>query len=433
MYGDADLGHAYDANRLLGLFAAQHVEDATLDLWRNTLNYRIFENKAEAARRLQLVATYSETNASAGPGIKNKLRMLTKVLTDPARTLDPVQLLLTLASHGGVCNIMKEVGIHTAYSLATDTVRDRFECATLDQQVLRALRDLREMLVEEEYKKKAIGRNNAHPLTEYRNYLSADIGLPRTPDPNQVSGWSLYKPLVPSMKDDYWARYSAARIVAHVCEGVNVQPRKIKYTDVVDWCLASSPLTDGVAFLEWVFDEDTGYLREEAAAWMLTQLQVLDDNGDIDSYGPPMDVDTAWDRFEADAVRITGAPLPKQAASAERVSQLLEWLEGPQGGDGSATWKAAVHKARAGAESVTACGEKTSVVRATLCALLTTYNRENLNMEKSSRVQIKLWQSYAKGGVAQVRATTLYNSQCSGDSRVLLLNVKYKVIHLAEN
>ena len=171
MYGDADLGHAYDANRLLALFSAQHVEDATLDLWRNTLNYRIFENKAEALRRLQLVATYSETNASAGPGIKNKLRMLTKILTDPARTLDPVQLLLTLASHGGVCNIMKEVGIHTAYSLATDTVRDRFECATLDQQVLRALRDLREMLVEEEYKQKAIGRNNAHPLTEYRNYL----------------------------------------------------------------------------------------------------------------------------------------------------------------------------------------------------------------------------------------------------------------------
>jgi hypothetical protein len=235
------------------------------------------------------------------------------------------------------------------------------------------------------------------------------------------------------MKDDYWARYSAARIVAHVCEGVNVQPRKIKYTDVVDWCLASSPLPDGIKFLEWVFDEDTGFLREEAAAWMLTKLQVLYDHGDIDSYGPPMDVATAWDRFEADAVRITGAPLPKQAASAERVSQLLEWLEGPQGGDGSATWKAAVHKAHAGAESVTACGEKTSVVRATVCALLTTGARTTgagslLNMEKNSRVQIKLWQSYAKGGVAQVRATRC-NRQCSGDSRVLL-NVKYKVLHL---
>ena len=43
-------------------------------------------------------------------------------------------------------------------------------------QVLRFLRDFREMLVEEDFMKVAESKNT-HPLLWYRNYLADDIGL----------------------------------------------------------------------------------------------------------------------------------------------------------------------------------------------------------------------------------------------------------------
>ena len=93
--------------------------------------------------------------------------------------------------------------------------------------------------------------------TRYTNigYNSPPSSLHQVPDPNGSKGWNLNKPLSPSMKDDYWARYSAARIVSHVCSSINEKPRKIKYQTVVDWCLMSSPVADTMAFLGWVFDE----------------------------------------------------------------------------------------------------------------------------------------------------------------------------------
>ena len=167
IYGDADLPADASGEHLLTLFDTLDVPDDMLDLWRNTSNRRIFSNSAEARKKLKLVTDYSEKSEKAGPGVKNKVRLITQVLTSPDGKLEPTQLLLLLASHGGVCNIMKEVGIATCYGLVTDNVRDEFERATLEQQVLRDLRDLRATLVEEEYKAESIGTNNAHPLIEY--------------------------------------------------------------------------------------------------------------------------------------------------------------------------------------------------------------------------------------------------------------------------
>lgn len=53
---------------------------------------------------------------------------------------------MTQASHGGVCNVMKEVGIQYAYSLMTNTVKESNERASFEQVVLRALRVLREVV-----------------------------------------------------------------------------------------------------------------------------------------------------------------------------------------------------------------------------------------------------------------------------------------------
>ena len=167
MFGAADLPADASADHLLSLFDTLDVPDNMLDLWRNTSDSRIFSNSAEARKKLKLVTDYSEESEKAGPGVKNKVRLITQVLTAPDGKLEPTQLLLLLASHGGVCNVMKEVGIATCYGLVTDNVRDEFERATLEQQVLRNLRDLRVTLVEEEYKAEGIGTNNAHPLIEY--------------------------------------------------------------------------------------------------------------------------------------------------------------------------------------------------------------------------------------------------------------------------
>ena len=72
------------------------------------------------------------------------------MLTEDA-SFDKFGVIALLASHGNVCNVMKEVGIQQAYALMTNSSQENNMRSSFDQALLRCLRLLRESVYFFEY------------------------------------------------------------------------------------------------------------------------------------------------------------------------------------------------------------------------------------------------------------------------------------------
>lgn len=244
---------------------------------------------------------YAETDAKAAPDIKMKLRFVAKsVLDNPIQTMAVVVM---LAVHGGVCNVMKEVGIRTAYSALADTLKSDCDANDPKNKVLRLLYDLREFCVEGLYHAQALkgaksSANspaiNTHNLIVYRNGIHKEIGLKYVPDPNMTDT----NVAVPYIETFFERFYHLQCIMECVHRAVNEPPRKLNYNTVVSYLQYHRPEkfgTDAEEFLFHCFDT-SGLFTRGAVAWMLYQMGIFSvpEGGKVDEEAlfPKLDEDT---------------------------------------------------------------------------------------------------------------------------------------------
>jgi hypothetical protein len=75
---------------------------------------------------LNSVLNYAEDDATASKDIKPKLRYVTKVLLEN-KELDPRNVIIMLAVHGGVCHVQKEIAVRMAFSSLANTLKSDCE------------------------------------------------------------------------------------------------------------------------------------------------------------------------------------------------------------------------------------------------------------------------------------------------------------------
>merc|ERR1712228_1134539 len=164
----------HDANKLLNIFDAMDISSDDLKLWTT------ISTKENGRSKLNSVINYSETNTNASPGIKIKLRILTKLLLEyQAVSLQKMNeyknIILLLASHGHVCHVLKEVAINNAYGMMTNNLNQYIKSQSLQQQILRVLYTLRCLLVEKLHHAFKFS-NNVHYIASFHDTLAKEIG-----------------------------------------------------------------------------------------------------------------------------------------------------------------------------------------------------------------------------------------------------------------
>ena len=255
------------ATELLTILKDTEFGKEELDSWKAYGNWNLFNQKDDMARYLETVINYCETDATAGKGVKNKLRFVTKMLRDNKEARGGI--LCMLAQHGNVCNVMKEVAVNLAYSMLSNSLSDFMKNQSLGSLVARNLQMLRELLVEKLF---IAGGNfmNTHPLVAFRNGLAEHIGLDVIPD--QHSGAN---PADKNRITAFLKEYTVEKIVRHISASINDKNRKIPYETVVEWLQQNSPRTEAYEFLGECFDAQTGHLNEPAIVYMLHKLNFI--------------------------------------------------------------------------------------------------------------------------------------------------------------
>eukprot|EP01084_Bolivina_argentea_P079212 143719_1 len=175
----------HNGTRLLKIFDKIKVDDSELALWAGYGGGKLFGSKSCARGRLKSVVDFAEGNASCSKHIRQKLRVITKLIVDKGKgkSGEYVHILLLLASHGNVCNVMKEVAIGNAYGLMTDKLDDFVKQQSLKQQINKVLRDYRVLLVEKLFHSFGM-TNNTHYIAGFHNVLAKKIGVTPYNDPN---------------------------------------------------------------------------------------------------------------------------------------------------------------------------------------------------------------------------------------------------------
>jgi len=185
-----------------------------------------------------------------------------------------VGILVLLAAHGNVCNVQKEVGVSTAYSLVTDQAKLYHSKLTVEATLYRLLYTLREQLLEEVCQPQfGKGKSNTHILVEFRNTLAQDVGLKPIPDPDR--GCVGHAKVSPQDKIAFFKKYSVEKVVHTVERAVNQTPRKLPYDLIVNWFQKNSLEEDEYEFLGQVFDTDTGLVKEEWIRFFLLKQFIL--------------------------------------------------------------------------------------------------------------------------------------------------------------
>lgn len=250
-----------------------------LAMWRSYCDEQLFYDREQIRSALINLITYAETSDQTSPGIKQKLRFVTKTLRENS-SFDRFGIIALLASHGNVCNVMKEVGILQAYALITNTAQENNIRSSFMQQLLRCLRLLRESAMEDTYvssphleKDGYSNVINTHNYITYFNVFAPHIGLLPRPDPDVYSnGDHDYLDL-----ELFFSKYTPDRIIDFVLVAINEKPRKISYQSAVTWFETNTPndSVDSYEFLSVVFDMETGHLKREWAIYMLHKLGIL--------------------------------------------------------------------------------------------------------------------------------------------------------------
>lgn len=233
-------------------------------------------NKQSAQSKLKTIVDYCETHEKASPNAKKKLRYITKRLLEEEFKDMATPMLLLLASNGEMCHVMKESAVDLAYGMMTGTVKEDVEKQTLDQLVLRLLRELRYLIAEEIHMLNK-GSNNTHYITATKNYLAKDIGVPVIPD-RQANGTDydfsnhFQKP---ELVTKFWELYTPERVAKWISTCINAKPQKIPCQKVVKWFEANAPSGAAYVFMSEAIDLDTGNVRDKYVNWMLSQMKVF--------------------------------------------------------------------------------------------------------------------------------------------------------------
>ncbi len=226
---------------------------------------------------LMALIQYAETNPLAAPDIKPKLRFITKSLRGDANGFQEERLgvLPLLATHGSVCNVMKETGIRATYAALADCVKSENDVADVRNKVLQLLYDYRELRIEHLYVAHAQNGNtdvNTHNVVGYRNAIGPFVGLSRIPDPDMGDNASAVQ-MVPA----FFARfYHVGTVLNVVLAALNDPPRRLNYEATVSFLQYNRPssFSDAEDFLYHCFDDDGKFTRG-AAAWLLHKSGVL--------------------------------------------------------------------------------------------------------------------------------------------------------------
>jgi len=268
----------HDSHKLLSMLDNITVGDKELQMWANYSGGRLFSNKSDAKNRLKTVVEYVEKDASCSAHIRRQLRLITKLICEKGvqKSEEYVHILLLLASHGNVCNVMKEVAIGNAYGMMTDKLDEFVQQQSLHQQVYKVLRDFRVLLVEELYHSGFGFTNNTHYIAGFHNALAEHIGIARyndehewQPSSKRCTNWRR------NLDQRYFGtKYTKKRIVFHILEQIKQQ--KISYQKIVqlmqDRC---PPKIEPMEFLQLAIDIDSGAIRTEYICWMLKELNVF--------------------------------------------------------------------------------------------------------------------------------------------------------------
>lgn len=127
---------------------------------------------------LKTVVDYAERDATASKDIKPKLRYVAKVLRNPL--LDPRDVIVMMACHGGLCHVQKEIGVRMAYSSLCGNLKSDMDTQNPKNAVLRLLLEVREACIENLYRAQYLDGAkslNSHGLIGYRNMIAEQIGL----------------------------------------------------------------------------------------------------------------------------------------------------------------------------------------------------------------------------------------------------------------
>lgn len=256
------------------------------------------------------VVNHSTGSSACRPIIKQKLRFVTKLLTeDTEGKYESAGIFLLLASHGNVCNLMKEVGVDMVYGMMTNSVKEDLGKQTMEASVLRLLRDLRYVLVEELYKSTS-SNNNTHYIVKFNNAIASKVGLPEIPDP--YTGISATHD-ADDLAEKFWKLYTEERIVKWISACIDDEPRKIPYQKTVNWFQKNGP--SAYEFLADVFDIDTGKISTRYVKWMLTQMKIFT--------GPQIEFN--YKSLQKTVVtEKPSAEAPKPTEKAPTVSSILE-------------------------------------------------------------------------------------------------------------
>mgnify|MGYP001146928074 CR=1 FL=1 len=257
-----------NSNELIQIVKEAVIPEDELQNWTNYGLGRLFLTKESMIPPLQALVDYCETSSQTSKGLKEKLRLVTKILKEDPSARNGI--LLLLAQHGNVCNVMKEVGVNMAYSLVKNEAKEYNERESIKGKILRQLELLKEIVLEELFRKEMGGGGvNTHPLVGFRNGLAPDVGLDFIPDPNWGQRTASKKTLW-SFKQNY----TPLRIVNVLKIAVNENPRKISYDSLVEWFQENSPIEDSYEFLTQCFDEN-GKFTTASLLYLLYKLDIL--------------------------------------------------------------------------------------------------------------------------------------------------------------
>jgi len=266
----------FDSGELMALFDKIDITDADLGMW---LQYndagRLFRNKSTARLRLNTVVTYCNGSKCTKTAAL-KLKFIALELVTKPDEYDPKGILLLLASHGNVCNVMKEVGIDMAYSSITSQNSELFKSQTLEERIYKLLYEFRIMLVEELYATFPGAVNNTHSIGMMRNFLAKDIGVLSVLD-EHAGAWGLPNNWQTGLAEKYFKNhYNVEKITRWVFLAVNEEPRKIPYDLLMQWLEKNCPIEETYLFYSDTFNVDIGIFKTRYICWLLMALGVFD-------------------------------------------------------------------------------------------------------------------------------------------------------------
>jgi len=261
--------------KLLDIFEKIEVTKDHLTMWVRWSGGS-FPDKKTAVKSLKTVLEYAEKNPSS-PRIKNQLRVITKLIIEKGieKSDEYVHFLLLLASHGGVCNVMKDVAINNAYGMMTESLTDIIKLQTLEQQILNELRNYRHILVEKLHLQFKFGTNQ-HTVNGFYNVMAPLVGLVKYIDnhlgtPGGVNR-NIYKRNVD--KRFFATLYNKENIIKRVY--TLIEEKKIGYQKIVDFFQEHCPENmDKMDFLQQAINIDDGKINEDYLCWLLAKLNIF--------------------------------------------------------------------------------------------------------------------------------------------------------------